>query len=157
MPRQKTSKTSLKPYQAKRDFKKSPEPSGKGKPKLKAAASKPGEHYFCVQKHLASHLHYDFRLEHRGVLLSWAVPKGPSPNPKVKRLAMRVEGRPPEEEAGKSKAHRLEAKRRENAKKTPDPFSDPQLNRAALSIATNLASALALWSNVRVLWMSYYC
>src|SRR5690348_16710316 len=83
---------SLKEYQAKRDFQKSPEPSGKGKArKLKG---KPGHHFFCVQKHLASHLHYDFRLEHNGVLLSWAVPKGPSLNPADKRLAMRVEDHP---------------------------------------------------------------
>lgn len=93
MPRTKPASTSLKEYQAKRNFKKSPEPSGKGKPKVKPDA-RPGEHFFCVQKHLASHLHYDFRLEHNGVLLSWAVPKGPSLNPQDKRLAMRVEDHP---------------------------------------------------------------
>jgi bifunctional non-homologous end joining protein LigD len=87
-------KASLKEYQAKRNFKKSPEPTGKGKPKPRPANVKPGHHFFCIQKHLASHLHYDFRLEHHGVLLSWAVPKGPSLNPKDKRLAMRVEDHP---------------------------------------------------------------
>lgn len=96
MARAKSPAASLKEYQAKRNFKKSPEPSGKGKPRAKGKTAdlKPGSHFFCVQKHLASHLHYDFRLEHHGVLLSWAVPKGPSLNPKDKRLAMRVEDHP---------------------------------------------------------------
>jgi bifunctional non-homologous end joining protein LigD len=88
---------SLKVYQAKRDFTKSPEPAGRRAGKVKKATAKPSsprEHFFCVQKHDASRLHYDFRLEHGGVLLSWAVPKGPSLNPSDKRLAMRVEDHP---------------------------------------------------------------
>jgi bifunctional non-homologous end joining protein LigD len=77
---------SLVKYREKRDFKRTSEPSGEATPK-KAAAS---VSIFVIQKHRATQLHYDFRLEFAGVLLSWAVPKGPS----VKRLAMQVEDHP---------------------------------------------------------------
>jgi len=81
----------LDDYRRKRDFTKSPEPSGDEPVRKKKKGS---ELFFCVQKHLASHLHYDLRLEWNGVLLSWAVPKGPSIDPKDKRLAMHVEDHP---------------------------------------------------------------
>jgi DNA ligase D-like protein (predicted 3'-phosphoesterase) len=81
-------KKKLADYQAKRDFKKTTEPSGKAKVR---AAEYPR---FVIQKHAATRLHYDLRLEHDGVFKSWAVTKGPSLNPADKRLAVEVEDHP---------------------------------------------------------------
>lgn len=78
---------SLDKYKSKRNFKKTPEPKAVKK-------SEKSESIYVIQKHKATNLHYDFRLEVNGVLKSWAVPKGPSLNPSDKRLAMMVEDHP---------------------------------------------------------------
>jgi DNA ligase D-like protein (predicted 3'-phosphoesterase) len=86
-------KRRLREYERKRDFSKTGEPSASGKP-AKGAKAKRRHPRFTIQKHKATSLHYDLRLEVEGVLASWAVPKGPSLDPRDKRLAMRTEDHP---------------------------------------------------------------
>jgi DNA ligase D-like protein (predicted 3'-phosphoesterase) len=78
----------LKDYKKKRDFKKTPEPG------LSRAKKKTGRLVYVIQRHQASHLHYDLRLEEEGVLKSWAIPKEPPQEEGIKRLAVQTEDHP---------------------------------------------------------------
>jgi len=83
----------LDDYRRKRDFTKTPEPSG-DRTRRAGKTRTPKPLYFCAPKHLASRVHYDLRLEHDAVLLSWAAPKGPSLDPRDKHMAVRTEDHP---------------------------------------------------------------
>lgn len=85
------SRDRLAPYRSRRDFRRSPEPRGE---QGRGGPWKKRNPLFVVQQHAASRLHFDFRLEIEGVLASWAVPKGPSTDPREKRLAVRTEDHP---------------------------------------------------------------
>ena len=87
-------KDALSRYRSRRDFRRSPEPSGSKGGRPSGGPWKRGRPIFVIQEHAASSRHFDFRLEIGGVLASWAVPKGPSTDPREKRLAVRTEDHP---------------------------------------------------------------
>ena len=93
-PRKPTAKEQLTEYRKKRDFGRTAEPAGGAGGSAKKKRRSTSTLAFVIQKHAASHLHYDLRLELDGVMKSWAVPKGPAPDPSIKRLAMQVEDHP---------------------------------------------------------------
>ena len=84
----------LLPYWAKRNFSNTPEPQATAPGDEGGCGADASALSFVVQKHWASHLHYDFRLELQGTMKSWAIPKGPSLDPKEKRMAVQVEDHP---------------------------------------------------------------
>jgi bifunctional non-homologous end joining protein LigD len=140
---------SLETYRRKRDFKRTPEPAGKKK------AAERRQRIYVIQKHDATRLHYDFRLELHGVLLSWAIPKGPSLVPGDKRLAVRVEDHPidyatfegviPEGEYGGGPVLLWDG-----GTWTPDGDPDRGLERGKLDFTLNGKKLAGGWTLVRL-------
>lgn len=103
VPAAQTARMALEEYRRKRDFTRTPEPSGdepRRQRRTRSSGSTPSwddlphGHRFCVQQHRATRMHYDFRIEHDGVLLSWPIPRGPTLDPKIRRLAVHTEDHP---------------------------------------------------------------